>query len=338
MSTMNNQEQTIIAPLGQALQDARLLASLSVEEVAEQLNLAMCTVRDIEDDLDNTIESQKYPAIYLRGYLTNYAKLVGLDKLNQFIEYQDLSPCQKAQVNLRSPMIIPPPVKKRSKLLWLLLITIIAVCIYLLALQQGFFTENTPVNPDIEETKFSSEGSFAEVNIITAAQEKDEISVESEAADIVPATDIVAKNKIQTEAEIVKETIAAAVVEEQPEADLLTMQETTEKDALITNKQVITDDASLDKTSPEQMLEQTAVTMESLQLTFSADCWTEIFDARGKRLAFDLYKKGSLLTVNGVAPFQLKLGDPSVVEIQYQDKILEREFAVGRTTRFSIPQ
>ena len=61
MTTMNNQEQTIIVPLGKALQDARLSASLTVEEVAEQLNLAVSTVRDLEDDLDNVIENKKYP-------------------------------------------------------------------------------------------------------------------------------------------------------------------------------------------------------------------------------------------------------------------------------------
>ena len=54
----------MVAPLGQALQDARQAASLSVDDVAHQLNLGAQTVRDIENDLDRKmakefIQSQK---------------------------------------------------------------------------------------------------------------------------------------------------------------------------------------------------------------------------------------------------------------------------------------
>jgi len=105
-------------------------------------------------------------------------------------------------------------------------------------------------------------------------------------------------------------------------------------------KEVITEepvDAQLLLFEPE-VTEINVLTIELLQLTFSADCWTEIVDATGKRLAFDLYKQGASIILKGVAPFKLKLGDPSVVTIQYQNKIFEHKFAAGRAVRFIVPQ
>lgn len=304
---MNNQEKTIIAPLGQALQDARLVASLSLEEVADKLHLSVTTVRDIEDNLDNCIENKTYPAIYLRGYLANYAKLVALNELDRFIEYQDLLPTPKTPDNLRSPIIIPPTAKKRSKLFWLFFVIVIVAAIYLLVTQVDFFSDSQRNHQQI-----------------------------STALDVQAAPEIVATRKIENEVINVQLTENTAVSEPQKQ----------ESNPVIITAQVI-EEASQEEivakilppeVTPPEAAVQPAVVTESLQLTFSADCWTEIFDATGKRLAFDLYKKGALLTVSGVAPFQLKLGDPSGVAIQYQDKLYARDFAEGRTARFSVPQ
>ncbi|KPU83463.1 hypothetical protein JI57_01225 [Psychromonas sp. PRT-SC03] len=75
----------------------------------------------------------------------------------------------------------------------------------------------------------------------------------------------------------------------------------------------------------------------SLILTYSADCWTEIKDANNKRIVFGLYKKGRTLTLQGLPPFHLKLGDPSVVEIQYQHEIIKHKFESGKSALFVLP-
>jgi cytoskeleton protein RodZ len=139
---MNNQENTNTIELGKALQDARLAASLTVDEVAEKLNLAISAIRDIEDNLDLVINNQKYPPVYLRGYIANYAKLVGLDKFEQFPEYQQLSAPQDIAKNIR------PPVKassagKRGKWLLFLIILLAVTGLGFFAVQQLFFTSSS---------------------------------------------------------------------------------------------------------------------------------------------------------------------------------------------------
>lgn len=152
---MNNQDQTIIVPLGHALQDARLAASLTAKEVAEKLHLSVYTIRDIEDDLDNVIKSGKYPIIYLRGYILNYAKLVSLTNLELFTEYYELSGRQQHLSNLHSAVSIYPEKKRLKKLLlWFLLIIVFGVCF--LVVQHYFFSAK-PAFSEVQVIKNSAQ-------------------------------------------------------------------------------------------------------------------------------------------------------------------------------------
>lgn len=185
MTTMNDQEKKSIAPLGKALQDARLKASLTVEEVAEELNLAMSTIRDIEDQLDNAIEDKRYPSIYLRGYLVNYAKLVALGKLNEFPEYQQLSDTQIHPRNLR-PSANLPPVKKRGKRLLLSSVFIAVVCLGFFIVQQVFFSESKTVIENTQDTNLKNANVPAEIDVISGKvkEETPNVEVASESADV----------------------------------------------------------------------------------------------------------------------------------------------------------
>lgn len=170
---MNNQDQTIIVPLGHALQDARLAASLTAKEVAEKLHLSLYTIRDVEDDLDNVIKSGKYPIIYLRGYILNYAKLVSLTNLELFTEYHELSGRQKHLSNLHSAVSIYPEKKRLKKfLLWFFLIVILGFCFFVV--KQYFFSDK-PALSDTQVIKnsvqknasFSDDIKYAHRKVVT---------------------------------------------------------------------------------------------------------------------------------------------------------------------------
>lgn len=384
MTTINNQEQTIVAPLGQALQDARHAASLSVDDVAQQLNLGPQTVRDIEEVLDEIIENKKYPTIYLRGYLANYAKLVALDNVEQFIEYQQLSVSQSKQKSLRSPMIIHP-VKKRGKWLWLLFILIVIAGISFAVAQQATLFSTEVISANFAKMKASTTDVLAGNNESAAEVKASSVvslnvhSVNSETSTQITAinstepsvlgdgsvaevkvssavplsahndsSEAINKNAERDTTEIAETTIVSKVLSTTQKTNLLAADEQLNEqkkpleDGLIQkNKMLVAEQKVVNKEpligSQQQPLKKTQHN-ESLQLSFSGECWTEVFDVTGKRLAFNLYKEGAVLTVLGRAPFKLKLGDPSVVAIQYQDKKVEREFVTGRTVTFSVPQ
>jgi Uncharacterized protein conserved in bacteria, COG1426 len=58
----------------------------------------------------------------------------------------------------------------------------------------------------------------------------------------------------------------------------------------------------------------------ALVMSFKADCWLEVIDATGKKLFSGLQRKDTTLNLNGKAPYKLKIGAPSAVQIQYQGK------------------
>jgi cytoskeleton protein RodZ len=53
-----------------------------------------------------------------------------------------------------------------------------------------------------------------------------------------------------------------------------------------------------------------------LAIAFSGECWTEINDAMGRRLYFDLGTAGQTVTANGVEPLDVLLGKSSNVNLQ----------------------
>ena len=53
-----------------------------------------------------------------------------------------------------------------------------------------------------------------------------------------------------------------------------------------------------------------------LLVTYSGDCWTEITDANGRRLLFDLGKDGRTVELSGAEPFNILFGNPANVSLR----------------------
>lgn len=58
-----------------------------------------------------------------------------------------------------------------------------------------------------------------------------------------------------------------------------------------------------------------------LVLSFSAECWLEVSDARGDVLAADLQAAGSSLELKGEAPFDVKLGNAPAAKIELNGEL-----------------
>ncbi len=53
-----------------------------------------------------------------------------------------------------------------------------------------------------------------------------------------------------------------------------------------------------------------------IQLTFSGDCWTEISDATGQRLFFNMGRAGRTVDLVGTAPFSVLFGSADNVSVR----------------------
>ncbi|MFQ5982984.1 MAG: DUF4115 domain-containing protein, partial [Woeseiaceae bacterium] len=75
-----------------------------------------------------------------------------------------------------------------------------------------------------------------------------------------------------------------------------------------------------------------------LMLSFSGDCWTEVSDASGRRLFFDLGTEGRTVTLTGVEPLGVLLGDSSNVSVRVNgfDYSIPAANRRGNTARLTI--
>lgn len=75
-----------------------------------------------------------------------------------------------------------------------------------------------------------------------------------------------------------------------------------------------------------------------LTVTYLGDCWTEITDASGRRLFFDLGKSGRTVNLSGEAPFNVLFGDAANVNLAVNGASFDIPAADrrGRTARLTI--
>ena len=75
-----------------------------------------------------------------------------------------------------------------------------------------------------------------------------------------------------------------------------------------------------------------------LSVTFLGDCWTEITDASGRRLFFQLGRSGRTVNVSGPGPLSVLFGDADNVDIRVngEDFSIPATVRRGRTARLTI--
>jgi|SRR5712671_451473 len=66
-----------------------------------------------------------------------------------------------------------------------------------------------------------------------------------------------------------------------------------------------------------------ALPHKSVQLSFSGECWAEVYDARGWRLFFGFGHAGTTQALSGVPPFRLVLGNVEAVAVAIEGTPVE---------------
>jgi len=77
----------------------------------------------------------------------------------------------------------------------------------------------------------------------------------------------------------------------------------------------IADSAASDVLAPADAKSEVVLGRRKLQLSFTGECWAEIYDARGWRLFFGFGHAGTAQELNGVPPFRLVLGNTEAITV-----------------------
>ena len=280
---------------GEILKQFRNKKNLSVQEVASQLRLDPRIIEALEND-----DYTSFPAdTYIRGYLRNYAKLIGIAGDEIISLYESEAP---------EPPEIIPDVKHSTQVsssdkpvkAFTYLVTFILVLLLLIWWWQSDFVFNkgirlTPflnnstsvTKPEVKQNK-------------TAVNQPPAIPITS------PATDI--KQTVpQPEP---SETTVTPAAEDSVTAETPTTPAQNEGGQTDTS------------TSPAES-EQADRAMpgpDTLYFKLNADCWIEVRDRFDKEVYVNLARTGDEIYLNGFAPFQVKLGNAQGVILEFNNK------------------
>lgn len=86
-----------------------------------------------------------------------------------------------------------------------------------------------------------------------------------------------------------------------------------------------------------ESLEQS--TMAQAIFTFAGDCWVNIHDSTGERIAYGIKKAGYVMELNAKAPFEVTVGKPELVSIILNGKTIDMsKYNSGNIAKFTLPE
>lgn len=308
-----SEDMEVVGP-GQMLSEARKKLSLSTEDVATKLNFKKCLVENIERDTFD----QKLPATFNRGYLRNYSKLVNIDVDEVLSAYDMLGVAEAQRSEMQSFSNLTEKQAEHSRLMWLSYF-IAAILFGLMIL----WWQQEP-KQSVEETKITDQITSAINKVSDTVTPLAALTAQTEHSESSPNSN----NELN---EVTAPDLD--LTEESP--TLNTIPELTE--SADNSTEVLT--SELGRTEVENStLETVVVKLSTAVFTFSGDCWVNIYDATGERIAWGVKKSGYVMTVQGVPPLKITLGKPELAEIVFNELPVDMSgFSAGNIAKFNLP-
>ncbi|MBT8087019.1 MAG: DUF4115 domain-containing protein [Gammaproteobacteria bacterium] len=298
---------------GARLAAARRALQIPVVDIAKELHLDEPKVEALERNEFDVLGAP----VFAKGHLKKYAQLVRVDEGDVMADYYELT--RAAGV----PPLVTTRRKPRREMApgpWIAVIVVIIVVAsaywWLTSRPPGL---TAPPPTDAALTDVLERDDAPETSAVTAADD-----VASSVADDRLAVDQAADLAVDQAADL------PGAGEGEP-ADARTGAADADDSEVLAAAAA----ASEADEPPPPELEAGQI---RLLVTYRGDCWTEITDARGRRLFFDLGKDGRTVELSGDAPFNALFGNADNVAIRVNgaDRSISDDERRGRTARLTI--
>ena len=290
---------------GNILSEARIQSGLSIDDVANKLNFRVILVKNIEADVfDSTL-----PDTYNRGYLKNYAKLVNVSISDVIGMYEKLNVFQGHHIEMQSFSRGTMKKAENNMLMW---ITYLILAIFIgFTVMWWLQDDKTPSTQKETASIVEVDNNVTEVNKNTAFENQSNVEtiVENTISNPVPA-----------------------IADELLNAQLPKILDESNSESLTVNNGV---DVPLE---PEVLtLDQSTLT--KVKFTFAGDCWVNIYDALGDRIAWGIKKSGYVMTIDDAkTPLKITIGKPELVKINFSGESVDMSaFPKGHIAKFNLP-
>ncbi|MCK0715987.1 RodZ domain-containing protein [Chromohalobacter sarecensis] len=336
-------------PPGTRLKRERERQGLSLEEVAEQLNLRPAVVTGLEEDQYDQVPI----ATYRRGYLRAYAKLLGLDDKRVAQEYDALHGRDDLDRKVAAPAYRSQPSSRIGTWVFRLVTLLIIVGLIGLTLlwwqsRQGnefFGLGDEPAAMESADAGSATEGSAGNEAVANDATPNDDVSPNDEAQ----RDGVASQAATDEQGNASEQDNLPPLPNENDSLGLVDSDDArtddTSNDVDAQGMSVAANDTSADAESATQdddregaSNDASADSANSLTLTFDEQSWTEIYDADDQRLLAGLQDPGTDIQLEGTPPFRLTIGNATGVELRYQDEDIDLSQHTGgnNVARFTL--
>lgn len=329
--------------LGGRLRSNRESMGLSTLEAADRLHLSHSMVKALEADDYSALPS----AIFIKGYLKSYARLLKLPGAELVRAYEVMSDNPQSEA-------VKPVEAFRERGIWGPVIVMVAVLLVVLAgiyffwpepdskasgEQEGVALESAPKLNGSELSDERESGQQLPSASEPFVQDKDPVNVSTVEAETIENSAPVQNKPVLESGEevepgsIIDTEIDAEIPEDGPQP--VTLEQPNSRVDVDAQEEVSAELLSSTVSAGNGLPEMSG---GMVSMAFTGDCWVEVRDASGVLLYSDLKRNGETLTVSGQPPLEAKLGDGSAVSLTYNEQPVSFKVPPHKVVRVRLGQ
>ncbi|PCM50161.1 Cro/Cl family transcriptional regulator [Pseudomonas fluorescens] len=329
---------------GETLRQARESNGWSLAEVALKLNLTVTSLSNLEAGAFDKLPGHTFA----RGYIRAYAKLLGMDQTVLVQQFDQSTGTDSQGSNVHALGRIEEPVRVSHTILRIVsLLLLVAVIGGGFVWWQDQTSQRSKDVTSLAPEHVEVEGADGTTQIHPIDEPEDQAVAEGQAegatALALPQSETTAES---TGAEpVAPATAPAAPAATTPAAPVHTpapvvaAPATPAPNAPATPAPTVTAPVVAATPAPTAEAAVPAAGDGQVQLQFTADCWAQVTDGRGKVLFSGLKHKGESVSVSGKPPLAVRLGVARAAQVSYNGQPVDiAPFTSGETARLKLGQ
>ncbi|MCF5686391.1 RodZ domain-containing protein [Pseudomonas sp. PA-1-3F] len=312
---------------GETLRQARESNGWSLPEVALKLNLTSTSLANLEAGAFDKLPGHTFA----RGYIRAYAKLLGIDQAVLVQEFDQFTGTDAQGSNVHGLGRIEEPTRVSHTIL-----RIVSLLLLIAVVGGGFVwwqDQTSQRNKDLTSNAMEHvevESADGTTQIHPLDEPEDQAVVEGQAAPQAPAT----AEQPAPDAGTTPAAVPAPAVPTAPAAPVAQAPAVPTPAPATPAPAAPAAPAMSPPTTPALIAGDGRV-----QITFIADCWTQVTDGNGKVLFSGLKRKGDTLDQGGKPPLTLRLGFARGAQVAYNGQPVDvAPFTSGETARLKLGQ
>ncbi|ETK20226.1 putative DNA-binding protein [Pseudomonas sp. FH4] len=311
---------------GETLRQARESNGWSLEEVALKLNLTTSSLGNLENGAFDKLPGHTFA----RGYIRAYAKLLGTDQAILVQQFDQFTGTDSQGSNVHGLGRIEEPVRVSHTILRIVSLLLLIAVIgggFIWWQDQTTLRSKDLISNALEHVEVESADGTTQIHPLD--EPEDQAVVQGQTA---PETSLDLQAG-QPPAEGVSEAAPAAVV---PTPALPATPATVAQVPVVPAPIA---PVAPTAAAPASLAPVSVAGDGRLQITYVADCWTQVTDGNGKVLFSALKRKGDTLDQVGKPPLTLRLGFARGAQVAYNGQPVDvAPFTSGETARLKLGQ